>query len=289
MKKIIFCLIVCSLFSLASCNNELLGEKISFEEANQIISNYSITEIHSFSLSSCFSNKTILYLDENNIVSTESNFYGNSFADDNVENPYAFLGSLNYSLSNGELVKENTSISIEEYMRFNDSFVYSTYYAQFDDDSGELNIRKGNGPLYDVNQILSNVNNLTTSLETNYHYLNLKDYMTLSMYDYYKLNDNLSLVLTFNKDNIAQFIDISSLGDISTEDLDVIGEEIYTFNKDGFILKHSINLSLKTNFKNKYSQMEIELTSNDEVTYNLANVSTPRCNEYVKKYLEHIE
>lgn len=289
MKKIIFCLIVCSLFSLASCNNELLGEKISFEEANQIISNYSITKIHSFSLSSCFSNKTILYLDENNIVSTESNFYENSFADDNVENPYAFLGSLNYSLSNGELVKENTSISIEEYMRFDDSFVYSTYYAQFDDDSGELNIRKGNGPLYDVNQILSNVNNLTTSLETNYHYLNLKDYMTLSMYDYYKLNDNLSLVLTFNKDNIAQFIDISSLGDISTEDLDVIGEEIYTFNKDGFILKHSINLSLKTNFKNKYPQMEIELTSNDEVTYNLANVSTPRCNEYAKKYLEYIE
>lgn len=36
-------------------------------------------------------------------------------------------------------------------MRSDDSFVYSTYYAQFDDDSGELNILKGNGPLYDVN------------------------------------------------------------------------------------------------------------------------------------------
>lgn len=44
------------------------------------------------------------------------------------------------------------------------------------------------------------------------------------MYDYYKLNDNLSLVLTFNKDNIAQFIDISSLGNISVEDLNIIGE-----------------------------------------------------------------
>ena len=95
MKKIIFCLIVCSLFSLASCNNESLGEKISFEEANQIISNYSITEIHSFSLSTCFFNKTKLYLDENSIVSTESNFYGNSFAADNED---GFI--------NGNLVKE---------------------------------------------------------------------------------------------------------------------------------------------------------------------------------------
>lgn len=289
MKKIIFCLIVCSLFSLASCNNESLGEKISFEEANQIISNYSITEIHSFSLSTYFFNKTKLYLDENNIVSTESNFYGNSFADDNEENPYAFLGSLNYSISNGELVKENTSISIEEYMRSDDSFVYSTYYAQFDDDSGELNILKGNGHLYDVNQILNNVNNLTTSLETNYHYLNLKDYISLSMYDYYKLNDNLSLVLTFNKDNIAQFIDISSLGNISVEDLNIIGEEIYTFNEDGYLLNHSINLIIETNLENQYPQITINVVNKDEILYNQDNLSSSRYEEYANNYLEHIK
>lgn len=109
------------------------------------------------------------------------------------------------------------------------------------------------------------------------------------MYDYYKLNDNLSLVLTFNKDNIAQFIDISNLEDIPTKDFDVIGEEIYTFNDEGYLLNHSINLIIETNLENQYPQMEIELTINDEVTYNLANVSTPRCNEYANKCLEHIE
>lgn len=236
-----------------------------------------------------FFNKTKLYLDENNIVSTESNFYGNSFADDNEENPYAFLGSLNYSISNGELVKENTSISIEEYMRSDDSFVYSTYYAQFDDDSGELNILKGNGHLYDVNQILNNVNNLTTSLETNYHYLNLKDYISLSMYDYYKLNDNLSLVLTFNKDNIAQFIDISSLENISVEDLNIIGEEIYTFNEDGYLLNHSINLIIETNLENQYPQITINVVNKDEILYNQDNLSSSRYEEYANNYLEHIK
>ena len=174
-------------------------------------------------------------------------------------------------------------------MRSDDSFVYSTYYAQFDDDSGELNILKGNGHLYDVNQILSNVNNLTTNLETNYHYLNLKDYIFLSMYDYYKLNDNLSLVLTFNKDNIAQFIDISSLENISVEDLNIIGEEIYTFNEDGYLLNHSINLIIETNLENQYPQITINVVNKDAILYNQDNLSSSRYEEYANNYLEHIK
>lgn len=109
------------------------------------------------------------------------------------------------------------------------------------------------------------------------------------MYDYYKLNDNLSLVLTFNKDNIAQFIDISSLENISVEDLNIIGEEIYTFNEDGYLLNHSINLIIETNLENQYPQITINVVNKDEILYNQDNLSSSRYEEYANNYLEHIK
>lgn len=109
------------------------------------------------------------------------------------------------------------------------------------------------------------------------------------MYDYYKLNDNLSLVLTFNKDNIAQFIDISSLENISVEDLNIIGEEIYTFNEDGYLLNHSINLIIETNLENQYPQITINVVNKDEILYNQDNLSSTRYEEYDNNYLEHIK
>lgn len=109
------------------------------------------------------------------------------------------------------------------------------------------------------------------------------------MYDYYKLNDNLSLVLTFNKDNIAQFIDISSLGNISVEDLNIIGEEIYTFNEDGYLLNHSINLIIETNLEDQYPQITINVVNKDEILYNQDNLSSSRYEEYANNYLEHIK
>lgn len=82
----------------------------------------------------------------------------------------------------------------------------------------------------------------------------MEDVISPSMFEFYKLNNNLSLQLTFNQNNISKFIDISSLN-ISAEDLNVIGEEIYTFNEDGYLLNHSINLIIETNLENQYPQL----------------------------------
>lgn len=290
MKKIIFCLVSFSLFSLVSCDHEnSLGTKISLEEANQLISNYTLSEVTSFSVSTFMHTKTSVFLDTNISTTNETYMYGDVFADNDALNPYAFTGSLNYTINDGNLVKENTSISIEEFAKNLDTFVYNFYIAQYQDGNDELEINTNQIPLNDNSEIISNANSLISVLQNSYHYLNMEDVISPSMFKFYRLNNNLSLQLTFNQNNISKFIDISSLGNISVEDLNIIGEEIYTFNEDGYLLNHSINLIIETNLENQYPQITINVVNKDEILYNQDNLSSTRYEEYVNNYLEHIK
>lgn len=289
MKKIIFCLVSFSLFSLASCDHEnSLGTKISLEEANQLISNYTLSEVTSFSVSTFMHTKTSVFLDTNISTTNETYMYGDVFADNDALNPYAFTGSLNYSLNDGNLVKENTSISIEEFTKNLDTFVYNFYIAQYQNGNDELEINTNQIPLNDSSEIISNANSLISVLQNSYHYSNLEDFISPNMFEFYKLNNNLSLQLTFDQNNISKFIDISSLN-ISAEDLNVIGEEIYTFNEDGYLLNHSINLTIETNLENQYPQIVLSVNNNDQILYNQDNLCSSRLEEYANNYLEHIK
>ena len=289
MKKIIFCLVYFSLFSLVSCEHEnSLGTKISLEEANQLISNYTLSEVTSFKVSSFMHTKTSVFLDTNISKTNETYMYADVFADNDALNPYAFTGSLNYSLNDGNLVKEEISISIEEYTKNLETFVYNFYIAQYQDGNDELEIKTNQISLNDNSEIISNANSLISTLQNSYHYLNMEDVISPSMFEFYRLNNNLSLQLTFNQNNISKFIDISSLN-ISAEDLNVIGEEIYTFNEDGYLLNHSINLIIETNLENQYPQITINAVNKDEILYNQDNLSSTRYEEYANNYLEHIE
>lgn len=289
MKKIIFCLVYFSLFSLVSCKHEnSLGTKISLEEANQLISNYTLSEVTSFKVSSFMHTKTSVFLDTNISKTNETYMYADIFADNDALNPYAFTGSLNYSLNDGNLVKEEISISIEEYTKNLETFVYNFYIAQYQDGNDELEIKTNQISLNDNSEIISNANSLISTLQNSYHYLNMEDVISPSMFEFYRLNNNLSLQLTFNQNNISKFIDISSLN-ISAEDLNVIGEEIYTFNEDGYLLNHSINLIIETNLENQYPQITINVVNKDEILYNQDNLSSTRYKEYANNYLEHIK
>lgn len=289
MKKIIFCLVYFSLFSLVSCEHEnSLGTKISLEEANQLISNYTLSEVTSFKVSSFMHTKTSLFLDANISKTNETYMYADVFADNDALNPYAFTGSLNYSLNDENLVKEEISISIEEYTKNLETFVYNFYIAQYQDGNDELEINTNQISLNDSSEIISNANSLISTLQNSYHYLNMEDVISPSMFEFYRLNNNLSLQLTFNQNNISKFIDISSLN-ISAEDLNVIGEEIYTFNEDGYLLNHSINLIIETNLENQYPQIVLSVNNNDQILYNQDNLSSIRYEEYANNYLEHIK
>ena len=289
MKKIIFCLVYFSLFSLVSCEHEnSLGTKISLEEANQLISNYTLSEVTSFKVSSFMHTKTSVFLDANIFKTNETYMYADVFADNNALNPYAFTGSLNYSLNDGNLVKEDTSISIEEYTKNLETFVYNFYIARYQNGNGELEINTNQLILNDSSEIIFNANSLISVLQNSYHYLNMEDVISPNMFEFYKLNNNLSLQLIFNQNNISKFIDISSLN-ISPEDLNVIGEEIYTFNEDGYLLNHSINLIIETDLENQYPQITINVVNKDEILYNQGNLSSTRYEEYANNYLEHIK
>ncbi len=236
MKKIIFCLVYFSLFSLVSCEHEnSLGTKISLEEANQLISNYTLSEVTSFKVSSFMHTKTSVFLDANISKTNETYMYADVFADNDALNPYAFTGSLNYSLNDGNLVKEEISISIEEYTKNLKTFVYNFYITRYQNGNDELEINTNRLTLNDSSEIIFNANSLISVLQNSYHYLNMENVISPSMFEFYRLNNNLSLQLTFNQNNISKFINISSLGNISVKDLNIIGEEIYTFNEDGFI------------------------------------------------------
>lgn len=289
MKKIIFCLVYFSLFSLVSCEHEnSLGTKISLEEANQLVSNYTLSEVTSFKVSSFMHTKTSVFLDANISKTNETYMYADVFADNDTLNPYAFTGSLNYSFNDGNLVKEDTSISIEEYTKNLETFVYNFYIAQYQDGNDELEINTNQISLNDSSEIISNANSLISVLQNSYHYLNMEDVISPSMFEFYRLNNNLSLQLTFNQNNISKFIDISSLN-ISAEDLNVIGEEIYTFNEDGHLLNHSINLIIETNLENQYPQIVLSVNNNDQILYNQDNLSSTRYEEYANNYVEHIK
>lgn len=289
MKKIIFCLVYFSLFSLVSCEHEnSLGTKISLEEANQLISNYTLSEVTSFKVSSFMHTKTSVFLDANISKTNETYMYADVFADNDALNPYAFTGSLNYSLNDGNLVKEEISISIEEYTKNLETFVYNFYIAQYQDGNDDLEINTNQIPLNDSSEIISNANSLISVLQNSYHYSNLEDFISPRMFEFYRLNNNLSLQLTFNQNNISKFIDISSLN-ISAEDLNVIGEEKYTFNEDGYLLNHSINLIIETNLENQYPQIVLSVNNNDQLLYNQDNLSSTRYEEYANNYLEHIK
>lgn len=289
MKKIIFCLVSFCLFSLVSCDHEnSLGTKISLEEANQLISNYTLSEVTSFRVSTFMHTKTSVFLDTNISTTNETYMYGDVFADNDALNPYAFTGSLNYSLNDGNLVKEDTSISIEEFTKNLDTFVYNFYIAQYQNGNDELEINTNQIPLNDSSEIISNANSLISVLQNSYHYSNLEDFISPNMFEFYKLNNNLSLQLTFDQNNISKFIDISSLN-ISAEDLNVIGEEIYTFNEDGYLLNHSINLTIETNLENQYPQIVLSVNNNDQILYNQDNLCSSRLKEYANNYLEHIK
>lgn len=194
MKKLIFCLVYFSLFSLVSCEHEnSLGTKISLEEANQLISNYTLSEVTSFKVSSFMHTKTSVFLDANISATNETYMYADVFADNDALNPYAFTGSLNYSLNDGNLVKEDTSISIEEYTKNLETFVYNFYIAQYQDGNDELEINTNQIPLNDSSEIISNANSLISVLQNSYHYLNMEDVISPSMFEFYRLNNNLSL------------------------------------------------------------------------------------------------
>ena len=290
MKKLIFCLVYFSLFSLVSCEHEnSLETKISLEEANQLISNYTLSEVTSFKVSSFMHSKTSVFLDANISKTNEAYMYADVFADNDALNPYAFTGSLNYSLNDGNLVKEEISISIEEYTKNLETFVYNFYIARYQDGNDELEINTNQISLNDSSEIIFNANSLISVLQNSYHYLNMEDVISPSMFEFYRLNNNLSLQLTFNQNNISKFIDISSLGNISVEDLNIIGEEIYTFNEDGYLLNHSINLIIETNLENQYPQITINVVNKDEILYNQGNLSSTRYEEYANNYLEHIK
>ena len=289
MKKLIFCLVYFSLFSLVSCEHEnSLGTKISLEEANQLISNYTLSEVTSFKVSSFMHTKTSVFLDANISKTNETYMYADVFADNDALNPYAFTGSLNYSLNDGNLVKEEISISIEEYTKNLETFVYNFYIARYRNGNDELEINTNQLILNDSSEIIFNANSLISTLQNSYHYLNMEDVISPSMFEFYRLNNNLSLQLIFNQNNISKFIDISSLN-ISPEDLNVIGEEIYTFNEDGYLLNHSINLIIETNLENQYPQISINVVNKDEILYNQGNLSSTRYEEYANNYLEHIK
>ena len=170
-----------------------------------------------------------------------------------------------------------------------ETFVYNFYIARYQNGNGELEINTNQLTLNDSSEIISNANSLISVLQNSYHYLNMEDVISPSMFEFYRLNNNLSLQLTFNQNNISKFIDISSLGSISAEDLNIIGEEIYTFNEDGYLLNHSINLIIETNLENKYPQITINVVNKDEILYNQDNLSSTRYKEYANNYLEHIK
>ncbi len=233
--------------------------------------------------------KTSVFLDANISKTNEAYMYADVFADNDALNPYAFTGSLNYSLNDGNLVKEEISISIEEYTKNLETFVYNFYIARYQDGNDELEINTNQISLNDSSKIIFNANSLISVLQNSYHYLNMEDVISPSMFEFYRLNNNLSLQLTFNQNNISKFIDISSLENISVEDLNIIGEEIYTFNEDGYLLNHSINLIIETNLENQYPQITINVVNKDEILYNQDNLSSTRYEEYANNYLEHIK
>ena len=273
-----------------SCEHEnSLGTKISLEEANQLISNYTLSEVTSFKVSSFMHTETSVFLDANISKTNETYMYADVFADNDALNPYAFTGSLNYSLNDGNLVKEEISISIEEYTKNLETFLYNLYIVRYQNGNDELEINTNQLTLNDSSEIIFNANSLISVLQNSYHYLNMKDVISPSMFGFYRLNNNLSLQLTFNQNNTSKFIDISSLGNISVEDLNIIGEEIYTFNEDGYLLNHSINLIIETNLENQYPQITINVVNKDEILYNQDNLSSTRYEEYANNYLEHIE
>ena len=172
MKKLIFCLVYFSLFSLVSCEHEnSLGTKISLEEANQLISNYTLSEVTSFSVSSFMRTKTSVFLDANISKTNETYMYADVFADNDALNPYAFTGSLNYSLNDGNLVKEDTSISIEEYTKNLETFVYNFYIARYRNGNAELEINTNQLILNDSSEIIFNANSLISTLQNSYHKL----------------------------------------------------------------------------------------------------------------------